>query len=73
MPAVKHDHVYRIPSGVFFLDKGTSAPVFYLWAAQKLHPELFRDVDMTKELKFYFRNFYDFDLTTEEADQAIND
>ncbi len=73
LPAVKNDHVYRIPSGVFFLDKGTSAPVFYLWAAQKLHPELFRDVDMTKELKFYFRNFYDFDLTTEEADQAIND
>lgn len=72
LPAVKNDNIYRIPSGVFFLDKGTSAPLFYLWLAQKLHPDRFKDIDMVNEIKFYFRNFYDYKLTTQEAEHALN-
>lgn len=71
LPAVKNDRIYRIPSGVFFLDKGTSRPVFYYWLAKELHPDLFQDVDLVEELKYYFSTFYNYDLSTEEAKNVL--
>ncbi len=71
VPAVKNGHIYRIPEGVFFLDKGTSAAVYLLWAAKKLHPDLFSDIDMAKELQYYFKEFYGYDLTKEQAEKIL--
>ncbi len=69
--AVKNKRVYRIPSGVFFLDKGTSRPVYLLWLAKQLHPDRFNDIDMVKEMQAYFKTFYDFDLSPEQARHAL--
>ncbi len=71
LPAVKNDRLYRIPAGVFFLDKGTSRAVYYYWLAKQLHPDLFADVDLVKELKYYFETFYDYELSTAEAEKAL--
>ncbi len=71
LPAVKNDRLYRIPAGVFFLDKGTSRTVYYYWLAKQLHPDLFEDVDLIKELKYYFKTFYDYELTTEEGEKVL--
>ena len=71
IPAVKNDRLYRIPSGVFFLDKGTSRVVYYLWLAKQIHPDLFEDVDIAEEMKYYFKTFYNYDMTTEEAEKAL--
>lgn len=72
LPAVKNDRIYRIPSGVFFLDKASSKAVFFLWLAKKLHPEVFKDIDLVKEMKDYFETFYNYKLTTEEAEKALH-
>ena len=32
---------------------------------------VFDDIDMVNELKFYFQEFYEYDLTTEEANKAL--
>ena len=71
LPAVKNDRLHRIPSGVFFLDKGTSRVVYYLWLAKQLHPDVFEDVDLIAEMQYYFQTFYDYDMTVEEAEQAL--
>jgi len=71
LPAVKSDRIHRIPSGVFFLDKASSKVVFFLWLAKKLHPEIFQDVDMVQEMKYYFETFYNYKMTTEEAEKAL--
>lgn len=71
LPAVKNDRLYRIPAGVFFLDKGTSSPVYYYWLAKQLHPDLFADVDLVQELQYYFRTFYDYELSAEEAERVL--
>jgi iron complex transport system substrate-binding protein len=71
LPAVKQNRLYRIPSGVFFLDKGTSMPVYLLWLAQQLHPTLFTDVDTVKEMQYYFKTFYDYGLSENEARKAL--
>jgi iron complex transport system substrate-binding protein len=69
--AVRNNRVHRIPSGVFFLDKGSSRPVYLLWLAKQLTPEKFADIDMVKEIKFYFKEFYQYDLSTEDAEHAL--
>lgn len=69
--AVRNKRIHRIPSGVFFLDKGTSRPVYLLWLARQLHPDRFEDIDMVMEMQTYFREFYDYDLSVEEAERAL--
>jgi iron complex transport system substrate-binding protein len=72
LPAVKNNRIYRIPAGVFFMDKGTSSPVYNLWLAKQLHPDLFKDVDLVKETKYYFTTFYSYNLTDAEAQKVLD-
>ena len=69
--AIKNKRVHRIPSGVFFLDKGSSRPLYLLWLAKQIVPEKFTDIDMVEEIRFYFKEFYDFDLSKEDAEHAL--
>lgn len=71
LPAVKNSRIYQIPAGVFFLDKGTTRPLYFYWLAKQLHPDLFQDIDMVKELKYYYKTFYGYDLSTEEAEKVL--
>lgn len=43
----------------------------FKWMAQTLHPELF-DYNMVDEITDYYQQFYDYTLTTEQA-QGILD
>lgn len=72
LPAVGTDRIYRIPAGVFFIDKGTARPLFYFWLAKQLHPDLFQDVDIIKEMKYYYRTFYNYELSTVEAEKVLS-
>lgn len=71
LPAVKENRIYRIPAGVFFIDKGTARPLFYYWLAKQLHPDLFFDLDLVEEMKYYYRTFYDYGLSTAEAQRVL--
>ena len=69
--AVKQNRIHKIPSGVFYLDKGSSKPLYYLWLAKQIVPERFKDIDITEEIQFYFKEFYRHDLSVENAEHAI--
>jgi len=71
MPAVKNNRLYRIPAGVFFIDKGTARPLCFYWLAKQLHPDLFQDVDLIKEAKYYYKTFYNYELSTAEAERLL--
>ena len=71
MPAVRDERLYRIPAGVFFVDKGTSHALYYYWLAKQLHPHLFEDVDLIEKFKYYYKTFYDYDLSTEETEKIL--
>ena len=43
----------------------------FKWMAQTLHPEIF-DYDMIQEIKDYYAQFYDYEVTDEQA-QGILD
>lgn len=72
LSAVQNQQLHRIPAGVFFLDKGTTTTLLVLWMATILQPELFADIDMVEEVKYYYSEFYEFDLTDEQAQNVID-
>ena len=41
-----------------------------LWLATIVQPELFSDIDIIEEIKYYYREFYEFELTDEQAQSA---
>ena len=72
LSAVQNQQLHRIPAGVFFLDKGTTTTLLVLWMATILQPERFADIDMVEEVKYYYSEFYEFDLTDEQAQNVID-
>ncbi len=72
LTAVQNKQLHRIPTGVFFLDKGTTKGLMLLWMATVVHPELFSDIDMVEEMQYYYKEFYEYDLSAENAQKIID-
>lgn len=72
LSAVKNKQLHRIPAGVFFMDKGTTTTLMLLWLATITQPELFSDIDIIEEIKYYYREFYEYDLTDEQAQNVLD-
>ena len=43
-----------------------------LWLATITQPELFDDIDILEEIKYYYREFYEFELTDEQAQKVLD-
>jgi len=71
LSAVKNNQLYRVPTGVFFVDRGTSHALLILWMATFLQPELFEDIDIIEEIKYYYSEFYEYELTDDEAQKIL--
>lgn len=72
LSAVKNQELHRIPAGVFFLDKGSTTSLMVLWMATVIQPELFTDVSVAEEIQYYYKEFYEYDLTLDEAQQVVD-
>ncbi|WP_455544192.1 ABC transporter substrate-binding protein, partial [Intestinibacter sp.] len=52
--AVKDKKVYKMPLGMYrSYTPGADTPMTLLWMAKTTYPDLFKDIDMTKEVKDY--------------------
>ncbi|MCC8140420.1 MAG: ABC transporter substrate-binding protein [Lachnospiraceae bacterium] len=69
--AVMDENVYSVPSGVFYWDAGVGIIMMIKWMAVTMYPEYFPDVDMTAELQDFYAQFYDYDLSAEEAELML--
>lgn len=70
--AVKNKQVYKIPLGIYrWFPPSGDAPLMLKWLALNNQPELF-DYDMNKEIKTYYKNFYEFDVTDEEVENILH-
>jgi len=69
--AVKNGKVYKEPLGAYrwYVPTGDT-PLMYKWMAQVVHPELF-DYDMVKEIQDYYKSFYNYDVTDDQADGIL--
>lgn len=73
LEAVRNGRVLRNPAGVFPWDRyGTEVALQVPWAAQQLHPALFTDVDMAAQTVDFYRRFFDYPLTPEDAQRMLH-
>lgn len=72
MTALKNDAVYLCPSGIFNWDYSGESVLLMLYLAQHIHPELFADLDMEEEVRYYYSAFYGYDLTPDQIQRILN-
>ena len=57
--AVQDQRVYKMPLGMYrSYTPGIDTPITLLWMAKTVYPELFADIDLTKEVKTYYEKLY---------------
>jgi iron complex transport system substrate-binding protein len=70
--AVKSKRVYESPEGGFLWGHGSSeVPLFVEWLAKILHPDKFGHLDVEKDTREYYRKFYRYDLSGNEAQRIL--
>ena len=70
--AVKQQQVWQNPSGVFPWDRyGTEVALQIQWAAKKLHPALFATRDLVDATQEFYRTFYDYPLSKQDAQRIL--
>ncbi|MBI9113099.1 ABC transporter substrate-binding protein [Maridesulfovibrio ferrireducens] len=71
--AVENKRVYEFPIGAFWWNRPSpEAPLGVLWLTKTLYPELMADIDMKKETKYFFKTFFDYELSDVEYESFIN-
>ena len=72
LKAVKNGSVYHIPIGGFWWDRPSpESPLGFLWLAKTLYPDKFADIDMAKETKDFFKEFYGYSLSDDEVKEIL--
>lgn len=72
--AVQNGQVYKIPIGGYRWDPpGVETPLMVKWLAKIQHPELFEEIDMREEVKEFYKDVYNFDVTEEILDEILED
>ena len=72
--AVQDGQVYKIPIGGYRWDPpGVETPLMVKWLAKIQYPELFEDMDMEQEVKEFYEEVYNFELTDEMLSEILND
>ncbi len=73
LKAVKSDKLYECPIGTFWWDRPSPEAVLGIeWLATTLYPDQFSDINMVNETRDFYRTFYDYNLTDEEANAFLN-
>ena len=68
---MQNKKVYKEPLGTYrWLPPSGDAPLMAKWMAQTLHPDLFT-YNMTEEIISYYKEFYQYDLTQEQAEGIL--
>jgi iron complex transport system substrate-binding protein len=71
--AVRNKQVFVNPSAVFYWERyGAEEALQVLWAAKTVHPDLFQDIDIEKETRFFYKQFFDYELSDSELAEILN-
>lgn len=71
--AVQNGRVYKIPKGTYYwFPPSSDAPLNLLFMAKTMHPDLFEDIDLEKEIRSYYQDLFDYELSDEELEGILN-
>ena len=67
--AVREKQVYKMPLGTYrTYTPGVDTPMTLEWLAQLAYPEIFSDIDLTRDVRDYYKTLYGVDLTDAQID-----
>lgn len=73
LKAVKNRKVFVSPNGVFAWSRLGAETVLQLqWVAKTLYPDKFQDIDIKKETKYFYKTFFDYELSDEEITKILS-
>lgn len=73
LKAVVKNKVYKFPLGMYrWYPPASDAPLSLMWLAKHNQPELFKDIDMKKETRKFYKTYYRLDLSDKELEQIFN-
>ena len=71
--AVKNGKVYATPVGAhYWIQRTSETPLMVLWVAKTIYPEQFKDFDMEAEVIAFYKEFYNCDITREQAAEILS-
>lgn len=73
LKAVKNKKIYSNPVGTFNWDRYSAEEALQvLWVAKLLYPDKFTDLDMAEKTKSFYKDFLNYDLSTDDANRILN-
>jgi iron complex transport system substrate-binding protein len=70
--AVENKQVYKMPLGMYrSYTPGVDTPITLMWLAKTVYPELFKDIDITKEVKKYYKTVFGVELTDAQSESIF--
>jgi iron complex transport system substrate-binding protein len=71
--AVINGKVYINPDGAFSWDRYSAEEALQIqWTAQTIYPDKFKEIDIKKETKWFYKTFFDYELSDDEVQKIIN-
>ena len=71
--AIKNKRVYISPIGAHtWVYRTAEQPLTVLWAAKSIYPDIFKDVNLEKEVQQFYANFYYVQLTEEQVKEILS-
>ena len=72
--AVVNHKVYKVPCGIYRMEPPNSVekPIYMLWLASILHPDIFSDVNIEKEISNFLKEFFDYNATQDDIDKVLH-
>lgn len=72
MSAVANRRVHVNPKGVnVWCARSGDGALQFLWAAKILHPDIFRDINIEDEVRFFYETFYHYRLSGREVTRIL--
>ncbi len=73
LSAVKNNKVYQMPVGISRWGHPGSleTPLAILWTAKTLYPDLFTDIDLVAETKYFYGEIFNYPLTGQMVDRVL--
>ncbi|MGR6837036.1 ABC transporter substrate-binding protein [Syntrophomonas erecta] len=74
LKAVKNNRVLALPNGVsrWAHQSSLETPLAVMWIAKTIYPHLFTDLDMEKETRYFYKEFFNWDLDNETIQNILN-
>lgn len=72
LDAVKSQKVYTSPVGIFSWTRlGTESVLQTQWIAKIMYPDIYSEIDIRKEIKQFYKKFFEYKLTDKEVDLIL--